>query len=170
LDALAHRFQKGIKVKDRKYHNTTFQNVFTGVEAVDWLVENWPKKLSRAQAVWLGNLLMRTNSFSHVTKSFPFMDKEYFYRFHVRPPLERFANTFANANALVLVCGAKRELCLLTIAFFPASASLQADERESSFNVMKALQPFVGQLALSRTGTLPPCGAKLSLQPTETEQ
>ena len=58
--------------------------MFTGVEAVDWLVENWPKKLSRAQAVWLGNLLMRTNSFSHVTKSFPFMDKEYFYRFYVR--------------------------------------------------------------------------------------
>jgi hypothetical protein len=55
-----------------------------GTEAVNWLVANWPKKLSRAQAVWLGNLLVRANSFSHVTHSFPFMDKEYFYRFYVR--------------------------------------------------------------------------------------
>ncbi len=60
----------------------------TGTEAVAWLIDNWPKlglsgKLSRPQAIWVGNLLMRDGLFTHVTQSLPFLDKECFYVLNV---------------------------------------------------------------------------------------
>jgi hypothetical protein len=83
LQLLAQKFKANIPRRARKYHHKVIPNAFTGIEAVDWLIHNWPRhtKLSRAQAVWVGNLLMRIGLFTHFTRILPFHDKEYFYVF-----------------------------------------------------------------------------------------
>mmetsp|Transcript_43013 Transcript_43013/g.69312 ORF Transcript_43013/g.69312 Transcript_43013/m.69312 type:complete len:513 (-) Transcript_43013:75-1613(-) len=71
--------ETGLDIKDRKYHFKKYEQCFVGSEAVSWIVSSGFAK-NRADAVILGNAVMRKGYFSHVTQDHRFRDKEYFYR------------------------------------------------------------------------------------------
>ena len=81
LDDLADAFRKGVEVKDRKYHLTTYKQCFVGSEAVDFLVSSGAAE-TREDAVQLGlALASEYHLFEHVARDHEFKDETLFYRF-----------------------------------------------------------------------------------------
>lgn len=84
INALIERMidkNKGIEIKDRKYHLRKYEECFLGNEAVDWMMKNLNLK-TRDDAVNLGQLMVSRGVLHHVTDGHPFRDKPYFYRFY----------------------------------------------------------------------------------------
>ncbi len=69
----------GIQIKARLYHLKSYRQCFVGSEAVDWLVSHL--KISRQDAVIVGQRLMDENWIHHVVDEQAFQDKYFFYRF-----------------------------------------------------------------------------------------
>ncbi|XP_065897494.1 lysosomal cholesterol signaling protein-like isoform X2 [Dysidea avara] len=67
----------------KSYHLRTFQNVFTGSELVDWLLQRGLVN-SREDGVNYGDILLRGQVVEHVLQEHYFHDDDYFY--HVKPP------------------------------------------------------------------------------------
>ena len=70
----------GIKIKNRRYKLKVYSQCFIGSDAVQWIVENL--KLSREQAVRLGQRLIDEKWIHHVVDQQPFRDGFFFYRFY----------------------------------------------------------------------------------------
>ncbi|ABW28242.1 MULTISPECIES: mechanosensitive ion channel protein [Acaryochloris] len=70
----------GIKIKNRVYRLKEYPYCFIGSEAVRWLMHN--VKLSREEAIGLGQRLMDDKWIHHVSDSHQFKDEELFYRFY----------------------------------------------------------------------------------------
>jgi EAL domain-containing protein (putative c-di-GMP-specific phosphodiesterase class I) len=68
----------GLDVRDRMFHLRTYDACFVGREAVDWLVQH--QRLSRSEAVRLGQHLVALGLISHVVSEHDFEDAELFYR------------------------------------------------------------------------------------------
>lgn len=66
-------------VRDRRWRLRQFKACFIGSEAVTWLVEQL--RLSRTEAVALGQQCQDLGLFRHVLAEQAFADAEYFYRF-----------------------------------------------------------------------------------------
>lgn len=82
LEEIAREFRRNIEIKDRRYHFSTYKDVFVGSDAVDYLVGNTNWASSRREAVQVGRTLMRElNLFRHVTEAHPFQDDVFFYKF-----------------------------------------------------------------------------------------
>lgn len=81
LDELLARLRgaDGVAVRDRRHRLTRFPGCFIGREAVDWLVG--AERVSRDEAVALGQRLVERGAIRHVLDEHPFRDGEYFYRF-----------------------------------------------------------------------------------------
>ena len=73
-------FQRGVPTEDRTYRLRTYQKVFVGSEAVDWMIK-YKFAPSRAAAVELGNKLAKQfELFTHVTNEHELKDDYIFYR------------------------------------------------------------------------------------------
>lgn len=83
LEEIARDFRKNLEVKDRRYHFSTYKDVFVGSYAVDYLVGKTPWASSRMEAVQVGRTLMRElDLFQHVVSAtHPFEDDYLFYKF-----------------------------------------------------------------------------------------
>jgi len=78
---IADIFQRRIKVRSHRHRLKTFKNTFTGIEAVDCLVNAGCAK-SREEAVKIGlDLSDKLKLFEHISHEHLFMDKKYYYRF-----------------------------------------------------------------------------------------
>lgn len=88
---LVTKMREAVTVKDRSYHGRTFKKCFLGSDAVDWfsgkgfrdalkLPEEIPR-VTRAQAVDLGQMIMARGAFHHVVDREVFQDKKFFFRF-----------------------------------------------------------------------------------------
>ncbi|NJN20130.1 MAG: hypothetical protein HC812_01620 [Leptolyngbya sp. RL_3_1] len=70
---------EGVAIKNRQFRLKTYSNCFVGSEAVDWLVAYL--RVSREEAVRVGQRLMSENWIDHVAKEPAFKDDFFFYRF-----------------------------------------------------------------------------------------
>jgi len=75
---------EAIEVEDRKYRLTTYEKCFIGTEAVQWLLETKAVD-SIAEAVAVGNQMLRSGLLHHVLNEHPFKNSFLFYRFHLDP-------------------------------------------------------------------------------------
>ena len=78
--ALEMRSEQGVEIKTRRYKLKLYQRAFLGSEAVDWLVKK--VKISRADAIALGQKMLDKEIFQHVAKDHEFKDEPLFYRFN----------------------------------------------------------------------------------------
>ena len=70
----------GVDIKTRRHKLKLFQRCFLGNEAVDWIVKN--AKVSREDAIGLGQKMIDKGIFHHVLDEHKFKDEELFYRFN----------------------------------------------------------------------------------------
>jgi hypothetical protein len=74
------RTKDGLIIKARHYKLKLYQRCFLGNEAVDWLVKNL--KITRTEAVEVGQKLINDKIIHHVVDEHPFQDEPLFYRFY----------------------------------------------------------------------------------------
>jgi hypothetical protein len=72
--------EQGVEIKTRRYKLMLFQRCFLGNEAVDWIVNK--VKISREDAIALGQKMLDKGIFQHVTNEQQFKDEPLFYRFN----------------------------------------------------------------------------------------
>jgi hypothetical protein len=72
--------EQGLEIKTRRYKLMLFQRCFLGNEAVDWIVNQ--VKVSREDAIALGQKMLDKGIFQHVTNEHQFKDEPLFYRFN----------------------------------------------------------------------------------------
>ncbi len=70
----------GIKIKDRRYKLRIYPRCFIGSEAIDWMRDRF--RISRNEAVKLGQRLMDAKYIHHVVDDREFNDGYFFYRFY----------------------------------------------------------------------------------------
>ena len=70
----------GIPIKDRQYHLKNYTRCFVGSEAVTWLSTHL--KISKADAVRVGQRLVDEKWIHHVADEHSFQDAPLFYRFY----------------------------------------------------------------------------------------
>ena len=73
--------ETGLPIKDRRYGLKTYQQVFTGIEAVAWLMER--EKATRAEAIEIGKIMVKQGIIHHVLDEHDFKDEALFYRFYI---------------------------------------------------------------------------------------
>ena len=74
------RSPEGVEIKTRRHKLKLYQRCFVGSEAVDWIVKLI--KVSRADAVKIGQKMIEKNLVEHVTSDHSFKDENLFYRFN----------------------------------------------------------------------------------------
>ena len=74
------RSEQGVEIKTRRHKLKLYQRCFLGNEAVDWLIEK--AKVSRPDALKLGQKMLDKGIFRHVTDDHHFKDESMFYRFN----------------------------------------------------------------------------------------
>lgn len=74
------RSEQGVEIKTRRHKLKLYQRCFLGNEAVDWIVNK--VKVSRPDAVKIGQKMMEKGLVSHVSDDNPFKDENLFYRFN----------------------------------------------------------------------------------------
>ena len=74
------RSEKGVDIKTRRYKLKLYQRCFVGNEAVDWIVKQ--TKVSRLDAVKIGQKMIDKGLIDHVTSEHQFKDENLFYRFN----------------------------------------------------------------------------------------
>lgn len=74
------RSEQGVEIKTRRHKIKLYQRCFLGSEAVDWIAAK--VKLSREEAVALGQKMIEKGLFHHVSDEHPFKDDALFYRFN----------------------------------------------------------------------------------------
>jgi hydroxymethylpyrimidine pyrophosphatase-like HAD family hydrolase len=72
--------EQGVEIKTRRHKLTLFQRCFLGNEAVDWIANK--VKISREDAIALGQKMLDKGIFQHVTNEHQFKDEPLFYRFN----------------------------------------------------------------------------------------
>lgn len=77
--ALEMRSERGVEIRTRRHKLKLFQRCFLGTEAVDWIVAK--TKVSREDAINLGQKMIDKGIFHHVLDEHQFKDEELFYRF-----------------------------------------------------------------------------------------
>lgn len=73
--------EAGLPIKDRRYGLKTYQQVFTGSEAVAWLMER--EKATRTEAIEIGKMMVKQRIIHHVLDEHDFEDEALFYRFYL---------------------------------------------------------------------------------------
>jgi hypothetical protein len=73
------RSEKGVDIKTRRHKLKLYQRCFLGNEAVDWIVQR--VKVSRQDAVILGQKMLEKGIIHHVLDEHKFKDEGLFYRF-----------------------------------------------------------------------------------------
>ncbi|MGF1540285.1 MAG: hypothetical protein ACFCU5_07510 [Pleurocapsa sp.] len=78
--ALQMRGDNGLKIKARRHKLKLYHHCFLGNESVDWIVEQL--KISRQDAIKLGQKMIDKKIFHHVLDEHQFKDEPIFYRFY----------------------------------------------------------------------------------------
>ncbi|MEL6495751.1 MAG: hypothetical protein AAFQ41_11620 [Cyanobacteria bacterium J06623_7] len=78
--AVEMRSERGVEIKTRRYKLKLYQRAFLGNEAVDWIVKKI--KVSRGDAIALGQKMLEKQIFQHVNNEHSFKDEPLFYRFN----------------------------------------------------------------------------------------
>lgn len=78
--AIAMHSERGVEIKTRRHKLMLFQRCFLGNEAVDWLVNQ--VKISREDAIVLGQKMLDKGIFQHVANEHQFKDEPLLYRFN----------------------------------------------------------------------------------------
>ena len=78
--ALEMRSEGGVDIRTRRYKLKLYQRCFLGNEAVDWITNKM--KVSREDAVALGQKMIEKSLFHHVLDENKFQDQDLFYRFN----------------------------------------------------------------------------------------
>lgn len=73
-------YAEGVEIKTRRHKLKLYQRCFLGNEAVDWIVKK--TKLSRKDAVAIGQKMLEKGIFHNVLEEDKFKDEELFYRFN----------------------------------------------------------------------------------------
>lgn len=71
--------EKGIKVRDRRWHFKTYHYCFVGLDMTSFLLSNFQDLRSREEAEAFGNALMQKGLFEHVHHRHKFRDGVFFY-------------------------------------------------------------------------------------------
>lgn len=71
----------GLEIKDRRYGLKTYHKVFSGTEAVNWLIER--EKATRTEAIEIGKMMVKQRIIHHVLNEHDFKDEPLFYRFYL---------------------------------------------------------------------------------------
>jgi small-conductance mechanosensitive channel len=81
IDAFVARMRGpgGVPIRDRRYLHRVYPSCFVGSEAVDWMVAS--SRLTRSEAIKLGELLVERRVIHHVLDELGFRDGKFFYRF-----------------------------------------------------------------------------------------
>ena len=81
LTKLAQALQgdRGIEIKNRRWHLRLHYSCFQGEDLTNWLVHNFRDIDTRDEAVEFGNDLMKEDLFEHVNSRHKFKDGNYFY-------------------------------------------------------------------------------------------
>ena len=74
------RSENGVEIKTRRHKLKLYQRSFLGNEAVDWIVKK--VKVSREDAIALGQKMIEKGVFQHVSNEHQFKDEPMFYRFN----------------------------------------------------------------------------------------
>ena len=74
------RSEQGVEIKTRRHKLKLYQRCFVGNEAVDWISKK--TKLSREDAIVIGQKMIDKGLFHHVLDEHQFEDEELFYRFN----------------------------------------------------------------------------------------
>lgn len=74
------RSDGGVEIKTRRHKLKLYQRCFLGNEAVDWIAKQ--AKVSRTDAVKIGQKMLEKGLFSHVIQEHNFKDESLFYRFN----------------------------------------------------------------------------------------
>lgn len=74
------RSEQGVEIKTRRHKLKLYQRCFVGNEAVDWITKK--TKLSREDAIVIGQKMIDKGIFHHVLDEHQFEDEELFYRFN----------------------------------------------------------------------------------------
>lgn len=77
--AQAMQGEKGIEIKNRRWHLRLHYNCFHGEEFTNWLLHNVKNMQTREEAVEFGNELMKEGLLEHVNGRHNFKDGNYFY-------------------------------------------------------------------------------------------
>ena len=77
--AAAIQGERGIEIKNRRWHLRLHYSCFVGEEFTNWLVQNFRDIDTRVEAIDLGNELMKEGLFEHVNSRHNFKDGNFFY-------------------------------------------------------------------------------------------
>ncbi|RMD43596.1 hypothetical protein DV735_g1506, partial [Chaetothyriales sp. CBS 134920] len=77
--AAAIQGDRGIEIKNRRWHLRLHYSCFVGEEFTNWLVQNFRDIDTREEAIDLGNELMKEGLFEHVNGRHNFKDGNFFY-------------------------------------------------------------------------------------------
>jgi pyruvate/2-oxoglutarate dehydrogenase complex dihydrolipoamide dehydrogenase (E3) component len=77
---LEQRMMDELDIQDRRYRLSKYKQCFIGSEAVVWMLSNDIAK-DEEDAVRLGNMLLNSGMFHHVTRDHEFKNENLFYRF-----------------------------------------------------------------------------------------
>ena len=77
--AAAIQGERGIEIKNRRWHLRLHYSCFVGEEFTNWLVQNFRDIDTREEAIDLGKALMKEGLFEHVNSRHNFKDGNYFY-------------------------------------------------------------------------------------------
>ena len=77
--AAALQGDRGIEIKNRRWHLRLHYSCFRGEEFTNWIVQNFRDVDTREEAVDLGNDLMKEGLFEHVNSRHNFKDGNFFY-------------------------------------------------------------------------------------------
>ena len=78
--AKAMQEEQGVKFMDRRWHMRMYKNCFTGIDLTTWLLRSFGDVDSRENARQLGNELMKSGLFVHVTRKHEFRDGNFLYQ------------------------------------------------------------------------------------------
>lgn len=83
VDVIGKKFKGSIQLKPYRFRFVTYQNCFSGKDAVDWFCVNSVEtgSIGRLEAVALGNLLFQKGLFFHIQRKHDFQDKMFYYQF-----------------------------------------------------------------------------------------
>lgn len=94
--------EKGVEMRNRRWHWRLHYNCFIGTELTTWMLENFRDIDTREEAVEFGNELMKHGLFVHVEKRHNFRDGNYFYQIvdKYRSPRPESRNSWFPARRL----------------------------------------------------------------------
>lgn len=74
----------GVEIRARTYRARTYDECFVGADAVNWLMQT--TRVTRAEALRIGQALLELGHLYHVVREQPFQDGHFFYRISADTP------------------------------------------------------------------------------------